>query len=57
MANALDLSREDVRVRHRYGLDRSWPEERDGKTHLDQFLLARRVIEAGARCVTLAFSR
>ena len=24
---------------------------------LDQFLLARRVIEAGARCVTLAFSR
>ena len=28
-----------------------------GKTYLDQFLLARRLIEAGARCVTLAFSR
>ena len=26
-------------------------------TYLDQFLLARRVIEAGARCVTLAFTR
>jgi hypothetical protein len=57
LANALDLSREDVRTRARYGLDREYPDEREGKTHLDQFLLARRVIEAGARCVTLAFSR
>jgi hypothetical protein len=57
LATALDLSREDVRVRSRYGLDRDYPDERAGKTHLDQFLLARRVIEAGARCVTLAFSR
>jgi hypothetical protein len=57
LATALDLSREDVRVRNLYGLDRAYPDEREGKTHLDQFLLARRVIEAGARCVTLAFSR
>jgi hypothetical protein len=57
LATALDLSREDVRVRSRYGLDRDYPDEREGKTHLDQFLLARRLIEAGARCVTLAFSR
>jgi hypothetical protein len=57
LAEALDLSREDARVRGRYGLDRSYPNEREGKTLLDQFLLARRVIEAGARCVTLAFSR
>lgn len=57
LADALDLSREDPQVRRRYGLDRAWPEERDGKTLLDQFLLARRVIEAGARCVTLTFSR
>ena len=57
LANALDLSREDGRTRSRYGLERDYPDERDGKTHLDQFLLARRVIEAGARCVTLAFSR
>lgn len=57
LANALDLSKEDPRVRARYGLDRDYPDEREGKTHLDNFLLARRVIEAGARCVTLAFSR
>jgi hypothetical protein len=57
LAEALDLSREDRTSRSRYGLDRAYPNERDGKTLLDQFLLARRVIEAGARCVTLAFSR
>src|SRR5436305_11114564 len=57
LAEALDLSREDKAVRSRYGLDRSYPSEREGKTLLDQFLLARRVIEAGARCVTLAFCR
>jgi hypothetical protein len=57
LAQALDLSREEPRVRSRYGLDHAYPDERDGKTHLDQFLLARRAIEAGARCVTLAFSR
>jgi Protein of unknown function (DUF1501) len=57
LAQALDLTREDARGRRLYGLDHAYPDERDGKTHLDQFLLARRVIEAGARCVTLAFSR
>jgi hypothetical protein len=57
LATALDLSREPERSRRRYGLDRAYPDERQGKTYLDQFLLARRVIEAGARCVTLAFAR
>lgn len=57
LAEALDLSREDQAIRTRYGLNRAYPGERDGKTFLDQFLLARRVIEAGARCVTLAFCR
>jgi hypothetical protein len=57
LAEALDLSREDKTVRERYGLNLGFPNEREGKTLLDQFLLARRVIEAGARCVTLAFSR
>jgi hypothetical protein len=57
LANALDLSREDGHSRNRYGLNREYPDERQGKHYLDQFLLARRVIEAGARCVTLAFSR
>jgi hypothetical protein len=57
LAEALDLSREPARGRSHYGLDRDYPEQREGKTYLDQFLLARRVIEAGARCVTLAFCR
>lgn len=57
LAEALDLSREESEVRRRYGLDRDYPQERQGKTLLDQFLLARRVIEAGARCVTLVFSQ
>jgi hypothetical protein len=57
LATALDLSQEKGASRSRYGLDRSYPDEREGRTLLDQFLLARRVIEAGARCVTLAFSR
>src|SRR6185503_5366235 len=57
LARALDLDREDASTRRRYGLDRDFPKERGGKTYLDRFLLARRLIEAGARCVTLAFSR
>jgi len=57
LAEALDLTREDRPSRTRYGLDAEYPDEREGKTHLDQFLLARRVIEAGARCVTISFSR
>jgi hypothetical protein len=57
LAEALDLGREPSETRRRYGLDRNYPSERQGKTLLDQFLLARRVIEAGARCVTLAFCR
>jgi hypothetical protein len=56
LATALDLSKEPERTRSRYGLTGAYPDEREGKTYLDQFLLARRVIEAGARCVTLAFS-
>jgi hypothetical protein len=54
LAHALNLSCEAAPVRAHYRLDRVYPDERQGKTHLDQFLLARRVMEAGARCVTLA---
>jgi len=57
LANALDLNKEPERIRSRFGLTSSYPDEREGKTYLDQFLLARRIIEAGARCVTLAFTR
>ena len=51
LAEALDLSREERSVKKRYGLEEEYPNERNGKTYLHQFLLARRVIEAGARCV------
>jgi hypothetical protein len=57
LAEALDLDREDLSTRRRYGLDRQYPQEREGKTYLDRFLMARRLIEAGARYVALAFSR
>ncbi|MBQ18388.1 MAG: hypothetical protein CMJ65_14820 [Planctomycetaceae bacterium] len=57
LARALDLSQEDRRSWRRYGLDGIPESVRAGNKHLDQFLLARRVIEAGARCVTLCFSR
>jgi len=57
LAEALDLSRENPQTLALYGLDRQYPQEREGKTLLDQFLLARRAIEAGARVVTMAFCR
>ena len=57
LAHALDLSKEDPQVRERYGVPTSSAPVRGGGKHLDQFLLARRVIEAGARCVSMVFSR
>ena len=57
MAEALDLGREDPRVRDRYGRGSADPAfgEDAGPHWMDQFLLARRLVEAGARCVTLSF--
>ena len=57
LVEALDLSKEDPKVRERYG--KGDPKNRDdgGPKLMEQFLLARRLVEAGSRCVTLAFSR
>ena len=57
LVEALDLSREDEKLRDRYG--RGFPENKDdgGPRLLDNFLVARRLVSAGVRCVTLAFSR
>ena len=57
LMEALDVSREDPRIRERYG--KGDPKNRDdgGPKLMEHFLTARRLIEAGARCVTLAFSR
>ena len=57
LINALDLTKEDQRVVERYG--KGDPRNRDdgGPKLMEHFLIARRLVEAGARCVTLAFSR
>jgi hypothetical protein len=55
LLQALDVSKEDPRLRERYG-------KGDAKVHGDaapmlneQFLIARRLVEAGARAVTVAY--
>jgi hypothetical protein len=57
LADALDLSKEDAALVERYG--RGDPKFRDdGAPKLtENFLIARRLIEAGARVVSLNFSR
>ena len=54
---ALDLSQEDPRLVERYGKGSAKNQADGGPKLLEQFLMARRLVEAGARCVTLAFSR
>ena len=57
LVEALDLDKEDQRLRDRYGRGSSSPAfgEDAGPHWMDQFLMARRLIEAGVRCVTLSF--
>ncbi len=57
LLDALDVQKEDAKVRDRYG--KGDPKNRDdgGPKLMEHFLIARRLVEAGARCVTLAFSR
>jgi hypothetical protein len=57
MKEALDLSKEPLGVLARYGIDDP-AFERDGAPRMVRnFCLARRLVEAGARVVTLNFSR
>jgi hypothetical protein len=59
LVEALDVSREDPRVRERYGQDdpECLPYSSKGyQAHMSKFLAARRLVEAGARCVTVAFA-
>jgi len=55
VARALDLSREDPRLRDRYGIGSPVPVDDAAPRWNDQFLVARRLVEAGVRCVTFAF--
>ena len=56
-AEALNLDKEDPKLRDRYGRGSNKKQADGSHKLLDDFLLARRLVEAGARCVTLAFSR
>lgn len=57
LVEALNLDREPPHVRDRYGRGSAAPAfgEDAGPHWMDQFLMARRLVEAGVRCVTLSF--
>jgi len=55
LVDALDLSREDPRVVARYGRGVMPAAAEYAPYYMDQFLMARRLVEAGVRCVTVAF--
>lgn len=57
LAAALNLDDEDPKLRDRYGKGTEKLTADGPWKRLDQFLMARRLVEAGARCVTLGFSR
>jgi uncharacterized protein (DUF1501 family) len=58
LLDALDLSKESSKVRERYGDGKPYKYQFDGApTVNDQLLMARRLVEAGVRCVSLSFGR
>lgn len=57
LAEALNFKQEDEALRRRYGISDASTPEHGGPELVKQFLVARRLVEAGVRCVTLAFSQ
>jgi hypothetical protein len=57
LAEAFDITKEDPKTVARYGQGSSAFQDDGPWARLDQFLMARRLVEAGARCVTLSFGR
>src|SRR5262245_23484556 len=58
LLDALDVSKESDKVRARYGDGKPYKYQYDGApTVNDQLLIARRLVEAGVRCVTLSYGR
>lgn len=58
LLDALDVTKEHPRVRDRYGDGKPYKFQYDGApTCNDQLLIARRLVEAGVRCVTLSYGR
>jgi hypothetical protein len=54
---ALDLTREDPRLRARYGIGDMKNEDDGPPCCMDHFLMALRLVEAGVRVVTISFGR
>lgn len=54
---ALDLNREDPRLRAKYGIGDMNNEGDGAPCCMDHFLMARRLVEAGVRVVTISFGR
>ncbi|REK19441.1 MAG: DUF1501 domain-containing protein [Planctomycetota bacterium] len=58
LLEALDLNNEDPRVRERYGTGKPFQYQYDGApTDNEHLLMARRLVEAGVRCVTTTYGR
>jgi hypothetical protein len=58
LLEALDLSKEDPRIRERYGDGKPYKFQYDGApTANEQLLIARRLVQAGARVVTMSYGR
>lgn len=58
LRDALDITKEHPRVRDRYGDGKPYNYQYDGApTVNEQFLLARRLVEAGVRCVSFSYGR
>ncbi len=56
LAEALDVEREPQAVRDRYGVGTEQHQGDGAPRLMQQFLMARRLVEAGVRCVTVSFS-
>ncbi|MGD9856518.1 MAG: DUF1501 domain-containing protein [Planctomycetaceae bacterium] len=58
LVDALDLTKEDPEIRARYGTGQPYQYQYDGaSTNNELILMARRLVEAGVRCVTLTYGR
>ncbi|MEQ1852177.1 MAG: DUF1501 domain-containing protein [Chthoniobacteraceae bacterium] len=57
LIEALDVSREDPKTRERYGKGDTKNYGDGAPRNNEHFLIARRLVEAGARCVTMNFGR
>lgn len=57
LLDALDVSKEDVKIRERYGKGDPKNYGDGAPRNNEHFLVARRLVQAGARCVTMNFGR